>query len=99
MGIEMGSQILIIDDEKNYLLILEALLEEEGYTVTALSDPAMALAYLDESEVDVVIRYEDARHERTGCLCIDLQLLKFFQLTNLYPVSLYFYAFSFFLQS
>ena len=25
MGIEMGSQILIIDDEKNYLLILEAL--------------------------------------------------------------------------
>lgn len=55
MGIEMGSQILIIDDEKNYLLILEALLEEEGYTVTALSDPAMALAYLDESEVDVVI--------------------------------------------
>ena len=51
----MGSQILIIDDEKNYLLILEALLEEEGYTVTALSDPAMALAYLDESEVDVVI--------------------------------------------
>lgn len=55
MGIEMGSQILIIDDEKNYLLVLEALLEEEGYTVTALSDPAMALAYLDESEVDVVI--------------------------------------------
>ena len=33
----MGSQILIIDDEKNYLLILEAFLEEEGYTVTALS--------------------------------------------------------------
>ena len=56
MGIEMGSQILIIDDEKNYLLILEALLEEEGYTVTALSDPAMALAYLNESKVDVVVR-------------------------------------------
>lgn len=51
----MGNQILIIDDEKNYLLILEAILEEEGYTVTALSDPAMAMTYLEESEVDVVI--------------------------------------------
>lgn len=51
----MGNQILIIDDEKNYLLILEAILEEEGYAVTALSDPAMAMTYLEESEVDVVI--------------------------------------------
>jgi two-component system NtrC family response regulator len=51
----MGNHILIIDDEKNYLLILEAILEEEGYTVTALSDPVMAMTYLDESEVDVVI--------------------------------------------
>ncbi|NCD25062.1 MAG: sigma-54-dependent Fis family transcriptional regulator [Deltaproteobacteria bacterium] len=51
----MGNHILIIDDEKNYLLILEAILEEEGYTVTALSDPAMAMTFLDESEVDVVI--------------------------------------------
>ena len=51
----MGNHILIIDDEKNYLLILEAILEEEGYTVTALSDPVMAMTYLEESEVDVVI--------------------------------------------
>ena len=51
----MNSHILVIDDEKNYLLILETLLEEEGYTVTALNDPQMALDYLDESEVDVVI--------------------------------------------
>ncbi len=51
----MGNHILIIDDEKNYLLILEAILEEENYTVTALSDPVMAMTYLDESEVDVVI--------------------------------------------
>ena len=51
----MGNHILIIDDEKNYLLILEAILQEEGYTVTALADPVMAMTYLDESEVDVVI--------------------------------------------
>jgi len=51
----MSSQILVIDDEKNYLLILETILGEEGYSVTALNDPEMALNYLDESEVDVVI--------------------------------------------
>lgn len=51
----MNSQILVIDDEKNYLLILETILGEEGYNVTALNDPEMALNYLDESEVDVVI--------------------------------------------
>ncbi|WP_291323460.1 sigma-54 dependent transcriptional regulator [Desulfonatronospira sp.] len=51
----MNSHVLVIDDEKNYLLILETLLEEEGYSVTALYDPQMALDYLDESEVDVVI--------------------------------------------
>lgn len=49
------SRILIIDDEKNYLLILEALLTDAGYSVTAINDPEMALAFLDDSEVDVVI--------------------------------------------
>ncbi len=51
----MAANILILDDEPNYLLILEALLSESGYSVTALSDPEMGLAYLEESEVDVVI--------------------------------------------
>ncbi|MBG0777831.1 MAG: sigma-54-dependent Fis family transcriptional regulator [Desulfovibrionaceae bacterium] len=51
----MPSQILLIDDEKNYLLVLEMLLSDAGYDVTALADPQMALAYLEESEVDVVI--------------------------------------------
>ena len=49
------SHILIIDDEKNYLLVLEALLSDAGYKVTALSDPETALAFLDESEVDVLV--------------------------------------------
>lgn len=47
--------LLLIDDEKNYLLVLETLLAEAGYTVTALNDPETALAFLEESEVDIVI--------------------------------------------
>ena len=52
---EKNAHILIIDDEKNYLLVLQTLLEDEGYTVTALSDPETALAFLQESAVDVVV--------------------------------------------
>ncbi len=51
----MATHVLILDDERNYLLILEALLQDAGYAVTALDDPEMGLAYLEESEVDVVI--------------------------------------------
>jgi two-component system NtrC family response regulator len=51
----MADNILILDDEQNYLLILDALLSDAGYSVTALTDPEMGLAYLEESEVDVVI--------------------------------------------
>ncbi len=49
------AHILLIDDEKNYLLVLETLLTDAGYNVTALNDPETALAFLEESEVDVVI--------------------------------------------
>ncbi len=49
------THILIIDDEKNYLLVLETLLTDSGYKVTALSDPETALALLEESDVDVLI--------------------------------------------
>jgi two-component system NtrC family response regulator len=49
------SHVLIIDDEKNYLLVLQTLLEDAGYAVTAISDPETALAFLGESEVDVVV--------------------------------------------
>jgi Response regulator containing CheY-like receiver, AAA-type ATPase, and DNA-binding domains len=50
-----NAHLLVIDDEKNYLLVLEALLTEAGYKVTALNDPETALAFLSDSEVDVVI--------------------------------------------
>ena len=49
------THILLLDDEKNYLLVLETLLIDQGYTVTALSDPETALTVLEQSEVDVVI--------------------------------------------
>jgi two-component system NtrC family response regulator len=51
----MSANILLLDDEKNYLLVLESVLTDEGYSVTALSSPEMGLAYLDDSEVDVII--------------------------------------------
>ncbi|BBD09456.1 sigma-54-dependent transcriptional regulator [Desulfovibrio ferrophilus] len=51
----MSSNVLVLDDEKNYLLILDALLSDAGYNVTALHDPELGLAYLEESEVDIVV--------------------------------------------
>ncbi len=51
----VAGNILILDDEKNYLLVLQAILEDEGYAVTALDDPRLGMAFLDESEVDVVV--------------------------------------------
>jgi two-component system NtrC family response regulator len=50
-----SASILILDDEQNYLLVLQSVLEDEGYAVTALSNPEMGLAFLDDSEVDVVV--------------------------------------------
>ncbi|MDR2892789.1 MAG: sigma-54 dependent transcriptional regulator [Deltaproteobacteria bacterium] len=49
------THLLLLDDEKNYLLVLEALLTDAGYQVTTVNDPEMALAFLDESEVDVLV--------------------------------------------
>ncbi len=51
----MADSILILDDEQNYLLVLDTILTDAGYKVTALSDPEMGLAFLEESEVDVVV--------------------------------------------
>jgi two-component system NtrC family response regulator len=46
---------LIVDDEKNYLLILEDLLVEEGYHVVTADNAEKALDVVAEYDLDVVI--------------------------------------------
>jgi len=47
--------ILIVDDEKNYLLVLSALLEEEGYEVLTTASSQEALEIQKASDVDLVL--------------------------------------------
>ncbi len=47
--------ILIVDDEKNYPLILGAVLEEEGFEVLTANSGAEALEILEASDVDLVL--------------------------------------------
>ncbi len=47
--------ILIVDDEKNYLLILEDLLSEEGYEVVTAESGERGLEIVSEYELDAVI--------------------------------------------
>jgi len=47
--------ILIIDDEKNYLVVLEALLGPEGYETVTADNGEDALSLIRESDLDLVI--------------------------------------------
>jgi len=47
--------ILIVDDEKNYLVVLEALLGAEGYEIVTANDGKAALATVREADLDMVI--------------------------------------------
>jgi len=47
--------ILIVDDEKNYLVVLEALLESEGYEIITAGDARAALATVREADLDLVV--------------------------------------------
>jgi two-component system, NtrC family, response regulator len=47
--------ILIVDDERNYPLILSAVLEEEGFETLTANSGAEALEILAESDVDLVL--------------------------------------------
>jgi len=47
--------ILIVDDEKNYLLVLSAVLEEEGYEVLTALNGLEALETQKSSDVDLVL--------------------------------------------
>jgi two-component system NtrC family response regulator len=47
--------ILIVDDEKNYLLVLSAVLEDEGYEVLTAPGGAEALEIQKSSDLDLVV--------------------------------------------
>lgn len=47
--------ILIVDDEKNYLVVLESLLGPEGYEILTTVDGHNALRLVDEADLDLVI--------------------------------------------
>ena len=47
--------ILIVDDEKNYLVVLEALLSAEGYEIVTARDAKMAVSILREADLDLII--------------------------------------------
>ena len=47
--------ILIVDDEKNYPLILGAVLEEEGFEILSANSGHEALEILESSDVDLVL--------------------------------------------
>jgi two-component system NtrC family response regulator len=47
--------ILIVDDEKNYLLVLEALLSAEGYETMTAQSGNEALRLIDESDLDLIL--------------------------------------------
>lgn len=47
--------ILVVDDEKNYTLILKAVLEEEGFETLTANSGKDALSILSDSDVDLVL--------------------------------------------
>lgn len=47
--------ILIVDDERNYLLVLESLLSDEGYQVFTAESAQNGLELIQENDLDVVI--------------------------------------------
>lgn len=49
------STVLVVDDEKNYLVVLEDLLLDEGYQVITASSAAEALDIVAEAPVDTVL--------------------------------------------
>ena len=49
------NSILVVDDERNYLLVLEALLSEEGYQVITAEGARRGIELLQENDLDVVL--------------------------------------------
>jgi len=47
--------ILVVDDEKNYQIVLKTLLSQEGYEILTAGDGISALRIFQESDIDLVI--------------------------------------------
>ncbi len=47
--------VLVVDDERNYLVVLETLLSEDGYEVITAESGSQALQILEELEPDLVL--------------------------------------------
>ena len=47
--------ILIVDDEKNYLVVLSAFLTGEGYETLTTDSPDQALEMVQTADVDLVL--------------------------------------------
>jgi two-component system NtrC family response regulator len=47
--------VLIVDDEKNYLVVLEALLAPEGYEIMTADNAQAALGLIEAADLDLVI--------------------------------------------
>lgn len=47
--------ILVVDDEKNYLVVLEALLGSEGYEIVTALDAKKAIGTAGEADLDLII--------------------------------------------
>ena len=48
-------RILVVDDDRNTRLLMQAILESEHYTVTLAEDGVQAMAMLEEEHVDLVV--------------------------------------------
>ncbi len=48
-------RILVIDDEKNITIVIQAMLQKQGFEVVALNDPLEAVALIDAEDFDLVI--------------------------------------------
>ncbi len=48
-------KVLVVDDEKNYLLIMEDFLSEQGYDVLTAGDAQTALKILEDTDLDLIL--------------------------------------------
>ena len=51
----MNSSVLVVDDEKNLLVLLDKVLSKEGYQVKTAIDGYEALEFLDKNDISVAL--------------------------------------------